>query len=76
MLTKKDQRLRVHTTGSEKRHLMVVVAVSAAGSVLTPMIIFKGKHQLKDICPRSCVGCGTAQDIAAATAIINKLLIE
>ncbi len=39
----------VRTTGCDKRHLTVVLGVSAAGNVLPTMIIFKGKRQLKDI---------------------------
>ena len=37
----------IQTTGNEKRHYMVVLAVSANGDVLPPMIIFKGKWALK-----------------------------
>ena len=47
--------MRVRTTGSEKRHLTVMLAVSSAGDILTPMIIFKGKRPLEDISPRGCV---------------------
>ena len=52
---KGSKSVRVHTTGSEKHHLMVMLAVSAAGDILPPMIIFKGKCPLKDISPHGCV---------------------
>lgn len=37
------------TTGAEKRHLTVVLAATADGQMLPPMIIFKGKRALKNI---------------------------
>ena len=44
----------VRTTGAEKRHLTVVLTVTADGKMLPPMIIFKGKRELKNIdVPRS-----------------------
>ena len=39
----------VRTSGSDKRHVTVMLAVSAAGDVLLTFIIFKGKRPLKDI---------------------------
>ena len=39
----------VRTSGSEKRHVTVVLAVAASGAVLPTMIIFKGKRALKGI---------------------------
>lgn len=36
----------IRTTGSEKRHFTVVLAVAASGDMLPPMIIFKGKRDL------------------------------
>ncbi len=37
--------VRVRTTGSEKRHITVVLSCTANGDMLPPMIIFKGKTQ-------------------------------
>lgn len=34
--------VKVRTTGSEKRHITVVLAATASGLFLPPMIIFKG----------------------------------
>ena len=41
----------IRTSGSDKRHLTVVLAVTADGSILPPMIIFKGKtnRTIKDL---------------------------
>lgn len=38
---------RVITTGSEKRHVTVVLTVMADGRMPPPMVIFKGKRKLK-----------------------------
>ncbi len=35
--------VKVRTTGSEKRHITVVLACTACGDMMPPMIIFKGK---------------------------------
>jgi len=45
----------VRTTGSEKRHITVVLAVTASGDVISPMIIFKGKRELKLKCPKGWI---------------------
>ena len=45
----------VRTTGNEKRHFTVVLAVSANGDVLPPMVIFKGKRDLKFEFPKDWV---------------------
>ena len=37
----------IWTTGAEKRHITIVLTVTASGSMLPPMIIFKGKRKLK-----------------------------
>ena len=39
----------IRTTGAEKRHLTVVLAATADGQMLPPMVIFKGKRMLKNI---------------------------
>ncbi|MEW8548669.1 MAG: hypothetical protein AB2693_34645 [Candidatus Thiodiazotropha sp.] len=49
--------IRIRTTGSEKRHLTVVLAVSAAGDVLPPMIIFKGKRPVSLNVPKGWIVC-------------------
>jgi len=49
--------IRVRTTASDKRHLMVVLAVTAAGQTLPPMIIFKGKRELKIDHPAGWIIC-------------------
>ena len=37
----------IRSTGAEKRHITVVLTVAADGSMLPPMVIFKGKRRLK-----------------------------
>ena len=39
----------IRTSGSDKRHVTVILAVAANGEVLPTVIIFKGKRALKDI---------------------------
>jgi len=39
----------VRTSGGDKRHVTVMLAVSASGKVLPTFVIFKGKRPLKDI---------------------------
>lgn len=39
----------VRTSNSDKRHVTIVLAVTASGKILPTMIIFKGKRKLKDI---------------------------
>jgi hypothetical protein len=53
-----EKSVLIRTTGAEKRHLTVVLAVAADGAVLPPMIIFKGKRALKDIkAPKGWIVC-------------------
>lgn len=49
--------IRVRTTGSDKRHLTVVLAVSAAGDVLPPMVVFKGIRDIKVPHPPGWIVC-------------------
>ena len=42
-----EKSVLVRTTGSEKRHFTVVLAVTASGVMLPPMVIFKWKWDLK-----------------------------
>ena len=37
----------MRTTGAEKRHVTLVLTVTASGEMLPPMVIFKGKRALK-----------------------------
>ena len=39
----------IRTSGSDKRHVTVILSVSASGDVLPTFVIFKGKRALKDI---------------------------
>ena len=49
-VSKKGLReVRIRSTGAEKRRLTVILACTAAGSMLPPMVIFKGKRALKNI---------------------------
>ena len=41
----------IRNTGAEKRHITVVLTVAADGSMLPPMVIFKGKRRLKLTAP-------------------------
>ena len=43
------REVRVRSTGAEKRQLTVILACTAAGHMLPPMIIFKGKQALKNL---------------------------
>lgn len=43
---KDTKSIRYRTTGSEERHITIVLADSAAGNVFPPIIIFKGKQPL------------------------------
>ena len=43
------REVRIKSTGAEKHHLMVILACTAAGDMLSPMVIFKGKRALKDL---------------------------
>jgi hypothetical protein len=46
----------VRTTGGDKRHVTVILAIAANGAVLPTFIIFKGKHVLKNIkTPPGCI---------------------
>jgi len=49
--------VRIRSTGAEKRHITAVLAVSAAGNVLPPMVIFKGKRELKLNVPKDWIVC-------------------
>ena len=40
---KGEKTVKVRTTGSEKRHITIVLSCTASGDLLPPMIIFKGK---------------------------------
>ena len=43
-LVKKGQKsVTIRTSGSEKRHVTVVLTVAADGFILPPMVIFRGK---------------------------------
>jgi hypothetical protein len=45
----------VRTSGSDKRHVTVILTIAANGAVLPTMIVFKGKRALKDIkAPKGC----------------------
>ena len=49
-ISKKGLReVRIRSTGAEKRRLTVILACTAAGFMLPPMVIFKGKRALKNI---------------------------
>ena len=45
------------STGAEKQHITVVLTVMADGSMLPPMVIFKGKHRLKLTAPEGVLVC-------------------
>ena len=44
------REVRIRSTGAEKRRLTVILACTAAGDMLPPMVIFKGKRALKNLC--------------------------
>ena len=46
---KGTKSVSIRTTGAEKRHLTVVLAASADGSMLPLFVIFKGKRKLKNL---------------------------
>ena len=39
--------MTIRTSGSEKRHVTVVLTVAADGFILPPMVIFRGKTNQK-----------------------------
>ena len=47
----------IRSTEAEKRHIMVVLTITADGSILPPMVIFKGKHSLKLTAPQGVLVC-------------------
>ena len=49
------------STGAEKRHITVVLTVAADGTMLPPMIIFKGKRRLKLSAPEGVLVCMQAK---------------
>ena len=50
-----EKSVLIRTTGSEKRHFTVVLAVTASGDFLPPMIIFKGKRELSMDVPKGWI---------------------
>lgn len=49
-VNKKGHReVRIRSTGAEKRRVTVILACTAAGDMLPPMVIFKGKRALKKL---------------------------
>lgn len=47
MIDKVEVReVRVHTTGAEKRHVIIVLTVTADGKIQPPMVIFQAKRKL------------------------------
>ena len=51
----------IRSTGAEKRHITVVLTVTADGSMLPPMVIFKGKRRLKLEAPEGVIVCVQAK---------------
>ena len=50
------RQIRVKSTGAEKRRFTVILACTASGKMLPPMMIFKGKRPLKKLrVPRGAV---------------------
>ena len=47
----------IRSTGAEKRHITAVLTVTADGTMLPPMIIFKGKRCLKLTAPEGVLIC-------------------
>ena len=43
------REVRIRSTGAEKRRLTVILACTAPGIILPPMIIFKGRRAFKNI---------------------------
>ena len=43
------REVRIRYTGTEKRRFTVILACTAAGNMLPPMVIFKGKRALKKL---------------------------
>jgi len=46
---RRARQIRVKSTGAEKRHFTVILACTASGKMLPPMMIFKGKRPLKKL---------------------------
>ena len=43
LVQKSQKSVTIRTSGSEKRHVTVVLTVAADGFILPPMVIFRGK---------------------------------
>ena len=43
------REVRIRSTGADKRRLTIILACTAAGDMLPPMVIFKGKRALKNL---------------------------
>ena len=52
---KGKKEVQIRSTGTEKRRFTAVLACTAGGVMLPPMIIFKGKRELKLKIPRRVV---------------------
>ena len=65
--------VRERSTGAEKRHLIVILACTASGIMLPPMIIFKGKRALNKISVPVVV---TIQPKAWNDSALTKLWIQ
>jgi len=56
--SKGAKTVSVRSIGAEKRRLTVVLAATADGHMIPPMVIFKGKRKLKNIdVPTSWIVC-------------------
>ena len=44
------REVRIGSTGAEKRRLTVILACTAAGDMLPPMLIFRSRTALKNMC--------------------------
>ena len=47
----------IRTTGAEKWHIIVVLTITANGSMLAPIVIFKGKRRWKLTAPEGVLIC-------------------
>ena len=47
----------IRSKGAKKRHITVVLTVAADGTMLHPMVIFKGKQRLKLTAPEGVLVC-------------------
>jgi hypothetical protein len=72
---KGDEEISIVTTGSEKKSFITVLAVTADGQKLKPMVVFKRKTIPKEKFPPNIVVCGVSQVSSELQVIYSRRII-